>query len=43
MASLVLGIIQDILEAHQSLPRADIQNTFIDGFINNDLNIETEF
>ena len=39
MACLMLGITQDILEAHQFLPLEHIQNTFIDSFINNDPNV----
>jgi hypothetical protein len=39
MASLVLGITQDVLEAHHGLPRTDIESTFIDGFVNNDPNV----
>jgi hypothetical protein len=39
MASLVLGIADDVIEAHKSLPRDDIENTFIDGFVNSDPNL----
>ena len=35
-AALVVGITQDVLEAHVELPRVDLENTFIDAFVNND-------
>ena len=39
MAALVMGITQDVIEKHPTLPRVDIENTFIDGFIKNDPNL----
>ena len=39
MASLVMGIADDVMDMHPTLPRADIENTFIDGFIKNDPNL----
>ena len=39
MAALVIGITEDVLESHASLPRSDIEKTFIDAFINNDPNL----
>ena len=39
MAALVIGITDDVLESHASLPRSDIEKTFIDAFINNDPNL----
>ena len=39
MASLVMGIASEVMDMHPTLPRADIENTFIDGFIKNDPNL----
>ena len=39
MAALVVGIAQDVLESHPTLPHMDIENTFFDGFIDSDPNL----
>ena len=39
MACLVLGVTNDVLEAHPGLPRQELENAFVGGFIQNDPNI----